>query len=191
MWWARLLNTISGLLGVGGVVAGNYESIATTVVGAGGSSAVTFSSIPATYKHLQIRSFIRSTNAVTADNVRIRFNGDTGTNYRFHYMGGSGSGSAYAGDSGAATFGYAGLTSGASATSGVMSIQITDILDYASTTKNKVNRTLTGTDNNGNGNIELDSNLWLNTNAINSISIFFTSGNLAQYSHVALYGIKD
>jgi hypothetical protein len=188
-----LLNTISGLLsgGAPAVIPGNYESIATTVVGAGGSSAVTFSSIPTTYKHLQIRSFIRSTNAVSADNVRIRFNGDTGSNYRFHYLGGSGSGSAYAGDSGSATFGYAGLTSGASATSGVMSIQITDILDYASTTKNKVNRTLTGTDNNGNGNIELDSNLWLNTNAINSISIFFTSGNLAQYSHVALYGIKD
>jgi len=191
MWWARLLNNISGFLGGALPPAGDYESIATTIVGSGGQADITFTAIPSTYKHLQIRSIIRSTNAVTADNARMRFNSDTGSNYRFHYLGGSGSGSAYAGDSsGTTTFAYAGLTSGASATSGVMSAQVIDILDYANTSKNKTVRALTGTDNNGSGFIELDSSLWMNTAAINNISIFFTSGNIAQYSHFALYGIK-
>ncbi len=37
-----------------------YESIATTTVGAGGTSTITFSSIPSTYTHLQIRGIGRS-----------------------------------------------------------------------------------------------------------------------------------
>jgi hypothetical protein len=41
-------------------VSNSYESIATTTVGSGGSATVTFSSIPATYKHLQVRTLIRS-----------------------------------------------------------------------------------------------------------------------------------
>ena len=36
-------------------VTNSYESIATVTVGSGGSSSLTFSSIPATYTHLQIR----------------------------------------------------------------------------------------------------------------------------------------
>jgi hypothetical protein len=185
-----LLNTISGLLGVGGVVIGDYESIQTHIVGSGGQSSITFTTIPSTYKHLQIRGIIRSTNSGTDANARLRFNSDTGSNYRFHYLGGSGSGSGYAGDSGATTFAYAGLSSAASSTSGVFGVQVIDILDYANTSKNKTVRSLTGVDNNGSGFIELDSSLWMNTAAINNISIFFTSGNLAEYSHFALYGIK-
>lgn len=33
----------------------DYDSIATTTVGAGGAASITFSSIPSTYQHLQIR----------------------------------------------------------------------------------------------------------------------------------------
>lgn len=169
--------------------AGAYDALATVTVPSGGAASIDFAGIPTGYKHLQIRGIIRSTNAVTADNARLRFNSDTGSNYRFHYLGGSGS-AAYAGDSGASAFAYAGLTSGASATSGVMGVQVIDILDYVNTTKNKTVRALTGTDNNGSGYIELDSSLWINTSAINSLSIFFTSGSIAEYSSFALYGIK-
>lgn len=177
-----------GSFAFGGAV-GDYQSIATSIVGAGGTSAVTFTSIPSTFKHLQVRGIIRSTATGTDANARLRFNSDTGNNYRFHYLGGSGS-AAYAGDSGAVSFGYAGLSSAASSTSGVFGVQVIDILDYASTSKYKTVRSLNGVDNNGSGYIELDSSLWMSTSAINSLSIFFTSGNLAQYSHFALYGIK-
>jgi hypothetical protein len=186
-----LLNIIAGTLSSPVVIVpSSYESIATYIVGSGGQADITFSSIPATYEHLQIRGIIRNTNSGTETNARLRFNSDTGSNYRFHYLGGSGSGSGYAGESGAVTFAYAGLASAASSTSGVFGVQLIDILDYSNTSKNKTVRSLTGVDNNGSGYIELDSSLWMNTVAINNISIFFTSGNLAQYSSFALYGIK-
>lgn len=190
-WWARLLNNIAGVLAPQIPTPTNsYESIYSTDVGSGGTSSVVFSSIPSTFKHLQVRAIVRSTNTGTDANTRLRFNGDTGSNYRFHYLTGSGSGTPTSGDSGAASFAYAGLASGASSTAGVMGVQVIDILDYASTSKYKTVRSLNGVDNNGSGFIELDSSLWMSTSAINSLTLFFTTGNLAQYSSIALYGIK-
>jgi len=42
---------------------GSFDSIATTTIGATAASEIIFSSIPQTYKHLQIRGLIR--NSVT------------------------------------------------------------------------------------------------------------------------------
>jgi len=69
------------------------------------------------------------------------------------------------------------------------SVGITDILDYASTTKYKTYKTLTGRDYNGSGGIGIQSNLWSNTTAVNTVNIT-TDGTFAQYSQFALYGIK-
>jgi hypothetical protein len=41
----------------GNLVTTSYESIETVTVGSGGSATVTFSSIPATYTHLQIKRY--------------------------------------------------------------------------------------------------------------------------------------
>jgi hypothetical protein len=46
----------------GNLVTTSYESIATVTVGGGGSATIDFTSIPATYTHLQIRGIARSTN---------------------------------------------------------------------------------------------------------------------------------
>jgi hypothetical protein len=186
-----LLNQIAAIHDGGAAAGGgtSYESIATVTVGSGGSSSIDFTSIVGTYKHLQIRGIARSTSAVTASNLRLRFNSDTGSNYAVHYLGGDGA-SAYAGASVSSTKGYAGLTSGASATSGIMGASVVDILDYSNTSKNKTIRALSGVDLNGSGYMELDSSFWNNTGAVTSISLFFDSGNLAQYSQFALYGIK-
>ena len=51
----------------------SYYQIGTTTVGAGGSSSITFSSIPATYTHLQIRG-IASNTANVNEGYRFRFN---------------------------------------------------------------------------------------------------------------------
>ena len=50
----------------------DYESISTILVDSSGSSSVTFSDIPQTYKHLQIRTIGRA--PAGAINVAIRFN---------------------------------------------------------------------------------------------------------------------
>jgi len=188
-----LLNTISGFLG-GGAVAGDYESIASVIVGSGGTSSITFGSggtIPQTYKHLQIRAACK-VNGTGSDfpDFFIRFNNDsTYTNYYSHQLGGDGS-SAYASNSGGAataTGGIIGDINGAQFTAKVI-----DILDYTNTSKNKTTRSLSGWDNNGSGQIRFGSNVWFNTTAINRIDLVVRSSptTISEYSHFALYGIK-
>jgi hypothetical protein len=68
-----------------------------------------------------------------------------------------------------------------------------DILDYTNTNKYKTIRTLSGTNNNSAGTnsyVRFSSGLWMNTNAITSVTIYAASGNFAQHSQLALYGIK-
>lgn len=177
-----MLNNIVALL-TGGAAASTtaYESIATVTVGAGGSSSITFSSIPSTYKHLQIRGY--NTNNVIGW-VQVQFNNDsTSGNYKQHELRGDGS-AASATSSNVITCISAYLHN-TSPSSGVI-----DILDYTNTSKNKVSRTLGGYDANGSGYISLTSGLWLSTSAISTITITSSTANFNQYSQFALYGIK-
>jgi len=162
--------------------SGAYDSIATVAVGAGGSSTITFSSIPSTYTHLQIRATPKVAAAV---NVYYKFNSDaTTTNYDYHYLYGDGTTPSTGWSSGVAVTGYIGYISQTQPSAMVM-----DILDYANTNKYKTTRTLLGVDANGTGNIELVSTSWMSTAAITQIDI--TSAQvIAQYSSFALYGVK-
>jgi hypothetical protein len=186
-----LLNTILGSLSSGVVAAvGDYESIATVTVGSGGATDVTFSSIPATYTHLQIRGIGRGTDASKDVNIYFQFNGDTATNYSAHGLYGTGAvasafGSANSSDP------IAFRTSSGNSTSGTFGVGVMDILDYANTNKFKTIRSLTGHDENGtDGMVWLFSANWRSTSAITSIKLYGTGYNLAQFSQFALYGIK-
>lgn len=172
----------------GNLYNASYESISTVIVGAGGASTVTLSSIPSTYTHLQVRIIARSTLGTTQDNAFYRFNSDTGTNYAFHYLYGSGSAAASAGQTNV-TGNLLDGEPGTSIASGIFAANIVEILDYASTVKNKTSTVLTGWDSNGNGNMALHSSQWRNTNAITSIT-FYNGANFAQGSSFALYGLK-
>lgn len=175
------------------ILPGDYESIATTTVGSGGASSVTFSSIPSTFTHLQVRIIARSARSAWGDTLQVRINGDTGANYYGHYLLGDGANPS-AGSYGATTgLVYCGQTAAASAPSGTMGVSIIDILDYKSTNKNKVIRILDGADNNSaNGAIGFRSGAWNNSStAINSLVFSVDSAtNFQQYSHFALYGIR-
>lgn len=186
-----MLNVITGVHGAGTPpVTNSYESIATVTVGAGGSGTISFTSIPSTYKHLQIRATVLESN----DGVMgFRFgNGsiDSGNNYTIHELYGTGSSaSAYA----ATAQNNIGINYNYSASplSSAPSVAVVDILDYANTSKNKTLRALCGVDYNGSGYVRLDSGLWLSTAAINAIDIVAYSGKtFNQYSSFALYGIK-
>ena len=168
-------------------VTNSYESIATTTVGAGGSASVSFTSIPATYAHLQVRAIIKNT-ANNSESVRFRFNGDTAGNYSFHRLFGDGSSaSAY----GEANTSYAGEASSSnSPQTNIFSALVYDVLDYANTNKHKTTRGLSGKDFNGSGNIFLFSGNWRNTAAVTSLTIYPNSDNFAQYSQFALYGVR-
>lgn len=165
--------------------AGNsYESI-TTLSGTGSSGTIAFTSIPSTYKHLQIRATYQCS---TTDNPYIRVGGgsiDTAANYSWHHFYGNGS-SALSNGNGSQTFTYFGYSQNTTNPN----VGIIDILDYASVNKNKTFRILAGQDNTGSGEVALWSGSWQNSStAIASISLI-TGGNFSTASRFALYGIK-
>jgi hypothetical protein len=189
MWWARLLNLIAAIHGVGTAASTNsYESIATVTL-TGTQANISFTSIPSTYKHLQIRAWAKGDTAGDQD-ANIRFNSDTASNYSWHSVYGSGT-SANATSGATTTRSVVGFNFAiGTGTTSIGSVLITDILDYTNTSKYKTIRTLSGADKNGTGNICLFSGLWQSTSAITSINIYPDSGNFTQYTQFALYGIK-
>lgn len=178
--------------GTSAVFDSDYELISRTTIGAGGSLSVTFSSIPSTYRHLQVRAIWRDnrSNAGAGSYADLTFNSDTGNNYAYHQLYGTGSAAGSARNQSVAAIEVTRIAD-AGATSGVFGATILDILDYANTSKNTTVRALGGYDNNGAGSVYLYSGLWLNTAAVTSLRIQDAGGTLfSQYSSFALYGIK-
>jgi hypothetical protein len=166
--------------------AGVYESISSITLSASASS-ITFSGIPATYTHLQIRGFYNNSAANMLISIGTSGGADTGV--RGHLLNGTGSA--------AQALSYTPLTNGiyidyngpTNTTSFYGSIL--DILDYSNTNKNKVFRTLFGVDTNGGGEVGINSGLFTTTNAITSVTLTSTTASrIAQYSSFALYGVK-
>ena len=183
-----MLNTIAGLLGDGVPVSlTDFESIATATPS--GTSSITFSSIPSTYSHLQIRASL--VNASNGGTMRGRFNGVTSNLYGEHYLEGSGS-TVTAGADSSQTYMYlAYITTGAVNSSSNAAAFIMDVLDYANTNKNKTVRVLAGSDNNTtNGTINFISSLFRDTTAISSLTLDMSGINFSAGTTFALYGIK-
>jgi len=178
---------IAAMLG-GGTAAstGDFNSIA-TINGNGSTATITFSSIPSTYTHLQVRVMARV--AAGGEDLTLQFNGDTGTNYTRHRLTGNGTAAAAAGNAsttGITTLGSAGMPTAAS----TYAVTIIDVLDYANTNKYKTARMLSGQDSNGSGGVDFTSGVWMNTAAITSLTIYALSSNFPTASSFALYGIK-
>lgn len=174
---------------------GTYESIVTAIVDSSGASSVSFSNIPQNYAHLQVRIMAKLTDTSNQGGYAgLRFNGDSSSaNYTFHRLKGDGS-SATAYGAGSGTFDWVVLERLASSHSNIATeeqgLLLVDILDYRNTSKNTTVRNLGGYDSNGTGEILLTSALWLNTNAVTSMTLLPSAGNFAQHSHFALYGIR-
>ena len=156
-----------------------YESIATSVVGAGGAASITFSSIPQTYKHLQIRAFLKA-DSTGRGSITI----NSGNFAIVHQLFSDGTG---AGASPASTYNW---PLNFSATANIFGSNVIDLLDYTSTSKTRLFKVTAGVDYNGSGSIFLMSSLDLSTTATNTITLTPATGNWSQYTHVALYGIK-
>lgn len=185
--------TKSGSLLVGNAayIPSDYESIA-TAVGTGSSGTITFSSIPSTYTHLQIRYLVKTSRSAVGDYMKIEINGDTtSSNYRSHSLYGNGS-TAYA-ETSANNLVPGDIPGNTNAD--MYGVGVIDILDYANTSKYKTTRTLQGFDQNSSATgaswAGIASGLWMSTSAINSITIITGTGsNFLSASRFALYGIK-
>jgi len=164
-----------------------FESIA-TATGTGSSGTITFSSIPSTYQHLQLR-VCAIADASSLSSFRMEINGVTSSVYSYHQLNGNGT--------------AASATGGATQSLMLFStpfhtshptVAIFDFHDYASTTKNKTVRAFYGNNQNVPGTsdqiIALGSGLYQQTTAISSIKIYHPSQNFTTASTFALYGIK-
>jgi hypothetical protein len=170
--------------------SGAYDSIA-TADGSGGGA--TFSSIPQTYKHLQLRLMIKSVyTSGPTDYYFWRLNGDNVSgNYRSHSLVGDGSTASANTNPTGNTSAFIPHLYPANSLTNVFAGIVIDILDYTDTNKYTTMRTLSGYDANGSGQAALSSGVWLNTSAVTSITFggYNTGINSTYYSY-ALYGIK-
>jgi hypothetical protein len=181
---------LGALVGSFAPVAGSFESIA-TATGNGGTT-ITFSSIPQTYKHLQIRYNARANSgAAILGAVEMTFNSVGGTSYAFHRLWGNGSDPVASNSVDQASIQNLTIAGGAVA-SNVYGVGIIDIQDYSATTRNKTVRTLIGMDqNSGNtsAQILMLSGLFNSTSAITRIDLTLAAGFNSSTVY-SLYGIK-
>jgi hypothetical protein len=185
---------MSGILGglIGSFATAStssYESIATFALSSN-TATVTFSSIPSTYKHLQIRIFGKSNagSGGPTEALVVSFNGTQVNNsngYSHHLQGNGAAASAAADADATAAYFY-----NAIGRNGQFGASVIDVLDYADTNKNKTLRLLGGCDQNGSGIVSLSSLVWSSTSAINSIKFDPNGNSFVANSHLALYGIK-
>ena len=182
-----IVGQFGSLAGLGSLIlpGGAMESIATVTVGSGGSSSISFSSIPGDYQHLQIRML--GLLSSSQQGVWVRFNSDTATNYSAHLLYGNGT-SALA----ASRLSDGGMDAILPYGANQVFAGIVDILDYTSTSKYKTIRTFSGADNNGSGIVGVTSGSWRNTAAVTAIHLSdqLAGGTFGQYTTAALYGVR-
>lgn len=169
--------------------AGGFTKIAETILGAD-TASVTFSSIPATYRHLELMWTARTTDGA-AQSLLCRFNGDTGANYDTERLESSG-----ATTSTIESLGATGMVIGAvSQAAGYGGVGTCYIHDYARATWRKHTRAISGfVMANTTGNIRHDSTFghWRNAAAITSLTLL--PGNakiLGAGSIFSLYGLSQ
>ena len=191
-----MLNSLVGIIASSGGAAGGgaaYESIATTTLGST-TSTINFTGIASTYVALQLRYIARDASAGTADaSILLRLgNGsaDSGSNYAYHYLEGTGAVVSATGAATQTSVILAGACVEGGATANIFASGIIDIHDYASTTNYKTVRSIHGNDRNGSGRVLLESGLWMSTSAVNYLRVTKSGTGFAAGSTFALYGIK-
>jgi hypothetical protein len=182
--------------GAGPAVDSDYDLLETEIL-TGSEASVTFDSLNSTYgaayQHLQIRIVVRSAVSESASQIALYLNGDTSSaNYAFHQLYGDGSTAGSEGY-GSGTLGQITpivRTFGATGTADAFGAGVVDILDSFETSKYTTVRSLHGAA--GVNAVGLTSGLWMNTNAVDSITILKQGGgDLATASRFSLYGLRS
>jgi len=172
------------------------EAIATQYLEAAVTS-VTFSSIPSTYKHLQLKMSAKGdwSNVSTASYGAIRLNGDTGSNYGIFRFDANGSSPAFDTQVGNSEMYLTRFSSMGTPTVPVThyGTVVLDIFDYANTNTKTTCVSMSGVmANTALHMIQFGSGYWDNTAAVHTILIDQSGGsNFVRGSEFTLYGLKD
>jgi len=163
-----------------------YNLIASQVVGSGGASSITFSSIPATYTDLKVVASCRDTRAVVSNTLTIAFN--TGGTYSSKLLEGSGSAASSSND----TTGAVADINSASATANTFSNTEIYIPNYTSSNAKSFSADSVSETNGTTVYSSLIAGLWSGTGAITTIKLTpAVSASFVQYSTFYLYGINN
>jgi hypothetical protein len=157
-----------------------YTPLATVTLGSSAAS-VTFSSIPATYRDLILVSSIRSASGATITTVGFRLNGDTGSNYSYVFM--QGTGSSTGSGSGTLTSGIAAQAENSTLSS--FAVSVANFMDYSATDKHK---TVLTRANSPSANTQAWASRWANTAAVTSI-VLVPDFSFVAGSTFNLYGV--
>jgi hypothetical protein len=178
------------ILGVtsSGAFLGDYELIATALVGSDGAASVRFGDIPQNFQNLQVRYVQRPQRTTQAYAATVYLYPDNASGGGYNHIL-RGNGSTVASSSNAqANLLFATSIQGNGLTSSFQS-GIIDILDYRSTTKNKTYRWFTGHTDSVTNAVILGSSFWNSTLPITNLN-FQIDENMAQGSRISLYGIR-
>ena len=166
-----------------------FIKIASVTVGSGGSSTITFSSIPSTYTDLCLKVSARDNRAGVLDSeMYVTFNGGS-SNLSSRSLYGSG---AAAGSTSSATQIPLTIVS-AAATANTFSNGEMYVTNYASANNKSISIDSVDESNTASGVYAfLIAGLWSNSAAITSLTLTPFGGNsFVQYSTATLYGIKN
>jgi len=168
-------------------MANTFELIASSTVGSGGASNITFSSIASTWTDLVLKLSMRSNKTDVDQLFTVQFNGSS-SNLSSRRLEGDGS-TATSGTS--ATIIYT-IGTGGNATSNTFGNAEIYIPNYAGSTNKSLSMDGVSETNATNVGSQLLAGLWSNTAAITSIVLTPNGGQtILQYSTAYLYGVKN
>lgn len=177
----------------------SYITIATVNLTTTSSVLIEFNNIPQTYKHLEVRAFVRTEGGNVAGGIPIAFNASTSTDYVSSnlFVGGATYDSIREGVEGPTNPNNAafGIAPQANNTANAFGANVYRIADYTNSNKNMIGHYYgAGLDNTNVSYSTINGALYRQSQGAMTSFIFHapqgTSG-WARYSHVALYGIKD
>jgi hypothetical protein len=166
-----------------------YIPLATTTVSGSSTTQISFSSISGSYTDLVLVAEMAPMPSVTA--IRFRFNGDSGSNYGYIQLAGSGAAASSSSD----TSQTSGLVSGAISNTTNRAMFIMNIMNYsnATTYKTTVNRGSRSIDTSY-ASTSLCTSTWRSTSAITQVAVTPSFGNdivIPAGSMFTLYGIAS
>lgn len=168
-----------------------FIKISTITVGAGGSTSIDFTSIPATYTDLLLKVSARAEISGSGGDMNMKFNGSGGTAYSERSVFGTGSATASENFTSQAYIPRAGFANKQAYTASVFANSGIYISNYASANYKSVSINSVSENNATEAYAGLFAGLWADTSAINQITLTMALGDFDQYSSATLYGIKS
>lgn len=163
-----------------------YEPIATTTLGSTATQVI-FSTISGSYTDIVAVLNIKATSG-SVSGVGLQFNSDTGNNYSFTYLQGTGSAAESGRVSNSANINIGPGNGAVTESASTYSPFIVNVMNYSNSTTNK---TAIVRANNAASRVASTVGLWRNTNAITSIRFYILAGNFDIGSTFTLYGIES